>query len=118
MSELHSQIPVIELHTEQLMQMPELQDRYKELGSWDWTIGHTPEFSHTVEHSFPWGFVVRVIASFLNIFRAFHWWWISSYLSNEATSVHKICRHVASNATKVLSLSALLTAPLCHCRVI
>lgn len=32
---------------------------YFDLQSWEWSHGQTPEFTHELKHSFPWGNVVR-----------------------------------------------------------
>jgi lipoate-protein ligase A len=50
---------VVELDEEDIKTIPEVQQRHAELLSWDWTFGHTPDFTQTIHHLFPWGKVVR-----------------------------------------------------------
>lgn len=49
--------PVELLQEEDLLKNAELKKIHAELSSWEWTFGHTPEFTHNLETRFPWGIV-------------------------------------------------------------
>lgn len=51
--------PIV-LDQSQLSTVPErVRDMWKELQTWDWIYGQTPEFTNQLEHDFNWGRVVR-----------------------------------------------------------
>lgn len=49
--------PIELLKEEEILQIEELKRIHAELSSWEWTFGHTPDFSHNLETRFPWGIV-------------------------------------------------------------
>lgn len=48
-----SELPVSKASCQQIM-----RDEPHWLQSWEWAYGQTPEFSYTVDNTFPWGKVV------------------------------------------------------------
>jgi lipoate-protein ligase A len=44
-----------ELGEEEFLRIPELAEHYRELSDWEWRFGKTPNFSHRLTRSFPWG---------------------------------------------------------------
>ncbi|TFY54332.1 hypothetical protein EVG20_g9745 [Dentipellis fragilis] len=55
--------PVREVEGDESLSVPYIQHGMAELPSWDWAFGQTPEFTYTVEQSFPWGDVTAKIRS-------------------------------------------------------
>jgi len=44
--------------TEEIVKMEYIRKGLKELPSWNWAFGQTPEFTYAINHSFTWGNVV------------------------------------------------------------
>ncbi|KAA1466615.1 Lipoyltransferase and lipoate-protein ligase [Dentipellis sp. KUC8613] len=55
--------PVREVEENESSSIPYIRDGMAELPSWDWAFGQTPEFTYTVQQSFPWGDVAAKIRS-------------------------------------------------------
>lgn len=49
--------------SEELKNLEYIRKGLDELPSWDWAFGQTPEFTYTINHSFPWGKVSAEIQS-------------------------------------------------------
>jgi hypothetical protein len=50
------------------MDIPYIRDGIKELKSWEWQYGQTPQFTYVVDESFDWGGVVSRRFLFLSFF--------------------------------------------------
>lgn len=48
-----------EIDDSQLQTEAHVRTMYDELRTWDWQWGQTPEFTNTLDASFPWGDIVR-----------------------------------------------------------
>ena len=58
-----TQTPIELLREEDMLQNEDIKRIHAELSSWEWTFGHTPEFTHNLETRFPWGIVDIYVAT-------------------------------------------------------
>ncbi|GJJ07153.1 hypothetical protein Clacol_001353 [Clathrus columnatus] len=61
--EINSEIQVLDDNPD-MQALEFIQDGQKELQSWGWKYGQTPEFSYTLERTFPWGVVNVIIQAY------------------------------------------------------